>query len=482
MAVRWLAVCIVLLLALLSTGATYAADMVNPGFEGGWAGWTDGDPSGSGTALSDVAYGGERSVKLTENGAYVAQTVVVQPGTTYRLSAYVRGPGNLGAKVGAEMFFEQQPKKGKKWRELAVTFESGAAESVYVFASCGGVEVRFDDFRLEAVDAPDVETSARIIPSSVGGFGLSPDLPPGRNFDLLGWYLSTPADDNNDGISDRVTEVELAKGATDPRYFFTDKDGGMVFRATLGGAKTSKNTRYTRTELREMLRRGDTSIRTRTDDGSPNKNNWVFSSAPVRAQRAAGGVDGTLGATLAVNRVTETGDSSEVGRVIVGQIHAAVDEPIRLYYRKLPGNKRGSVYAAHEVSDGDDVYFELIGSRSSNAPDSLDGIALGEIFSYEIEARGNQLHVSIIQDGQVRAEQTIDMSDSGYDVANEYMYFKAGVYNQNSTGEADDFAQATFYTLEASHEVYDEDGRDDKEGLLRESFFEPEVNENDTAP
>ena len=442
--VSWVAV----LLTLPTAGV---AEIVNPGFEDGWTGWTDGDASGSGTALSDVAHDGARSVKLTENGAYVAQTVAVQPGTTYRLSAHVRGPGNLGAKVGAEMFFEQQPKKSKKWQELAVTFSSDTAESVTVFASCGGLEVRFDDFRLATVDGPDTQTSARIISSRAGGYGLSPDLPPGRNFDLFGWKLNTPADDDNDGRSDQIDEVDLANGAIDERYFFTAPDGGMVFRATVAGAKTSKNTRFTRTELREMLRRGDTSIRTRNDDASPNKNNWVFSNAPASAQSVAGGIDGTLRATLAINRVTETGDQSQVGQVIVGQIHAAVDEPIRLYYRKLPGNKRGSIYAAHEKSGGEDIYFDILGSRGNDAEDPPDGIALGERFSYEINARGNHLHVTISQDGAVKAEQSIDMSGSGYDVAKDFMYFKAGVYNQNDTGEADDFAQATFYELEASH-------------------------------
>ena len=157
------------------------------------------------------------------------------------------------------------------------------------------------------------------------GDGLSSDLPPGGNFDLLGWYLNTPADDDRDGKSDRISEVKLAKGAIDERYFFTADDGGMVFRTTVAGARTSANTLYTRTELREMLRRGDTDIRTRNDDGSPNRNNWVFSSAPDKAQKAAGGVDGTLRATLAVNRVTTTGERHEVGRVVVGQIHAKDD-------------------------------------------------------------------------------------------------------------------------------------------------------------
>ncbi len=449
---RWITV---IALAMLLTAADACADIVNPGFEEGWAGWSDGDPSGSGTALSDVAHTGERSVKLTEEGAFVAQTVAVQPHTTYRLSARVRGPGNIGAKVGAEIFFEQQTRRGNNWREVEVTFSSAEANSVSVFASCGGPEVRFDDFQLEALSGQGVETSARLLSSSAGGYGLSPDLPPGRNFDLLGWYLSTPADDDGDGRSDRLTELELATGETDERYFFTASDGGMVFRATIAGAKTSANTRFTRTELREMLRRGDTEIRTRNDDASPNRNNWVLSSAPQRALAAAGGVDGTLRATLAVNHVTTTGDRNHVGRVIVGQIHAASDEPIRLYYRKLPDNTHGAIYAAHEINGGDDVYYELIGSRRDSAADDPSGIELDEKFTYRIETRGNDLHVTISQGDAVLAEQTIDMSDSGYDIGDEYMYFKAGVYNQNNSGDPDDFVQATFYELDASHNQYE---------------------------
>jgi len=117
-----------------------------------------------------------------------------------------------------------------------------------------------------------------------GMFGLRIDQAPGENFDLAGWYVTTPADDDGNGKSDSVYENELAAGWTDSRYFYTDPaTGGMVFRSTPAGAKTSKNTKYTRTELRGMLRRGDYSIETRVDGGYPNKNNWVFSSAPASA-------------------------------------------------------------------------------------------------------------------------------------------------------------------------------------------------------
>ena len=431
--------------------SVHAVDIINPGFEDDWEGWLAGDPSGFGTSISKKANSGKKSVKLTENASFASQVVAVEPNTIYRLSAYYLGTGNIGAKVGAEIFFEQSPRKTKKWKEIAVTFNSGPNSSVAIFGSFAGLDGQFDDFNLSAVDGGGVKASKRIIPSSAGGYGLSPDLPPGRNFDLLDWYLNTPADDDNNGISDRFSERELAKGKTDERYFYTADDGGMVFRATIAGAKTSKNTKYTRTELREMLRRGNTDIGTRGEGDNPGANNWVLSSAPESTQKKAGAADGILRATLAVNHVTTTGGPKEVGQVVIGQIHAAKDEPARLYYQKFPDSTRGSIYVAHEPSGGDDIFVELLGSKSKTPQDPADGIALNEKFSYEIKASGNDLTVTISQSGKVLAQETIDMSASGYDVANDYMYFKAGVYNQNKLGDPEDYVQATFYELENIH-------------------------------
>ena len=283
--------------------------------------------------------------------------------------------------------------------------------------------------------------------SSSGGT-LDPNLPPSSNFDLSAWYLSVPSDDNGDGKADSIKEDELNSGYANSNYFYTAADGGMVFRCPVDGYKTSSGTSYTRTELREMLRRGDTSIATQ----GVNENNWVFGSAPFSARNAAGGVDGVLRATLAVNHVTTTGDSGQVGRVIVGQIHANDDEPLRLYYRKLPGNSKGSVYIAHEPNGGSDSWYEMIGSRSSSASNPSDGIALDEIWSYEVKVVGNTLTVTILRDGKDDVVQEVDMSNSGYDVSDQYQYFKAGVYNQNNTGSGSDYVQATFYALEQSHD------------------------------
>ena len=296
-----------------------------------------------------------------------------------------------------------------------------------------------------------------------GVMGLRVDQSPGENFDLSGWYITTPADDDGNDRADSVYENELAAGWADPRYFYTDlATGGMVFRSTPAGAKTSKNTQYTRTELRGMLRHGDDSIETRVEGGFPNKNNWVFSSAPLTAQAKAGGVDGLLKATLAINQVTRLGKDYQIGRVIIGQIHAKDDEPIRLYYRKLPRNKYGSIYFAHEPATGKEQWIEIIGSRADSALNPDDGIALDEIFSYEIEVKGKQegdvtvpmLYVKIIRDdGTEVSAEPLDMRDSGFSVENDFMFFKAGAYSgNNSSPEPElDFDKVTFFKLDYSH-------------------------------
>ena len=185
-------------------------------------------------------------------------------------------------------------------------------------------------------------------------------------------------------------------------------------------------------------------------------------------------------ATLAVNNVTTTGDSGHIGRLVIGQIHAGSDEPIRLYYRKLPNNTNGSIYFAHEVrartnenglSDSPDVWVNIIGSRSNSQSDPADGIPLNEAFSYEIVAVADNLMVTITTaDGTVHTAATGDNSGfdargtaavinsngsvtmDGYnDQESDYMYFKAGIYTGNSSGDAQDYDQITLYSLDNLH-------------------------------
>lgn len=280
---------------------------------------------------------------------------------------------------------------------------------------------------------------------------LDPTKNPGGNFDLLDWTLTLPTDINKDLKGDTIPEKALSEGFSLSPFFYTAKDGGMVFACPNKGAKTSKNTKYARTELREMLRRGDMRHKTR----GITKNNWVFGSAHGAVKRQAGAVDGSLEATLAVNRVSTTGDEKMVGRVIIGQIHATDDEPIRIYYRKLPNNEKGAVYFAHEINGADDIWINMIGTRSHTLDNPEDGIALDEKFSYKITVVYDILTVSLIREGKPNITKTYDMSESGYDRSGEYMFFKAGVYNQNNSGDPTDYVQATFYHLQNMHDGYD---------------------------
>ena len=289
--------------------------------------------------------------------------------------------------------------------------------------------------------------------SCEGADGQIVDLFPNElGIELVDWYLSVPTDEDNNGKSDTIDEDDLAAGYTNSEYFYTSADNGLVMRTPSYGFKTSTNTSYVRVELREMLRRGNRSINTQ----GVNKNNWVFGSASNKGQADAGGVDGELNVTLAVNNVTTTGENYQIGRVVIGQIHANDDEPIRLYYRKLPGNNKGSIYFAHEsrVEGSDEVYVEMIGSRSNSASNPSDGIALHEKFSYRINVTANLLTVTISREGKKDLVRDLDMSNSLFDTDGQYHYFKVGVYHLNNSSGADEYAQATFYEIRNAHSGY----------------------------
>ncbi|MBX2849023.1 MAG: polysaccharide lyase family 7 protein [Acidiferrobacterales bacterium] len=301
-------------------------------------------------------------------------------------------------------------------------------------------------------------------------FDNDPSVQPWQNYDLTDWALDAPNPDNGplltaagnvfgngDGFSARTQDFHFLAGELFPGsepYFFTGSDGAMVFKSTVAGSRTSQNTSYVRSELREMLRAGDETFSTQ----GVGPNNWALGHQPFNPDIGAQG--GSLTATLSIDQVTSTGSNGQVGRVIIGQIHAEDDEPMRLYYRKLPGNTKGGIYAVHEIRGGDDINFDIIGSRDNDAADPIeDGIAPGELFSYEINNVGAIIEVVIRRgdrDGEIIGQLEIDMDNlvaggTGYDVVDEWMYFKAGAYTQNNTGNGNDFDQVRFYRLENTH-------------------------------
>ncbi len=125
--------------------AANAQSISNPGFESSFEGWTDTDPS----AISGVANSGSKSAKISGSAGRVDQYVAVQANTQYRLQAYVRGHGRIGANTGTAV--HDVAVDSSSWTLATVEFNSGSATEVEIFAKYDGGEGRFDDFSLVAL-------------------------------------------------------------------------------------------------------------------------------------------------------------------------------------------------------------------------------------------------------------------------------------------------------------------------------------------
>jgi len=303
-----------------------------------------------------------------------------------------------------------------------------------------------------------IDTDPEFTDPDNNDFGLDRNAEPWENFDLRRWTLDTPAPRNDDRCRAERTwdhnwdDNDPLESSSEP-FFFTHSDGGLRFVTRIDGQTTNSScdSGFVRSELREMIRAGDRNI----DDTGVTKNNWKLGYQPGNDSNW-GGVNGELNATLRVNKVTTSGDSGQVGRVIVGQIHAGNDEPLRLYYRKRSGQSKGCVYFGHEIRGDDDVWFEMIGDRNCTSGPS-NGIELNELFSYSIINDDEDIRVVIRrgdQNGPIIAQRTIDMNllNSGYDRSDEWMYFKLGAYTQNDSGNGSDGDIVTFYRMSVSHD------------------------------
>jgi len=93
-------------------------------------------------------------------------------------------------------------------------------------------------------------------------------------------------------------------------------------------------------------------------------------------------------------------------------------------------------------------YYEFFGSRSTDADNPDDGIALGEKWSYEVDVSGRDMTVTVTKEDGTSKSRTITWG-SEYD--NDWFYFKAGNYNQNNGGEPGDYAQVSIFALDVTH-------------------------------
>ncbi len=239
---------------------------------------------------------------------------------------------------------------------------------------------------------------------------------PSAYFDLTHWYLTLPS-------SDQVMPTELNSGYQYADVFFTDtRTGGMSFRCPNIAGHTTNST-HSRTELREMMNPTNNSL-------SDPSNNWTMAQG------------GTMTAALRIDHASTTG-TTNVGNVVIGQIHGPSTEVMRLHFVKGPSDATGRIFVAMENTSGKGVHSPDLVSNATG-----DGIKLGERFTYQIRLYGRQLTVYIGRANHTTVKYTATV-DSAYAGLN--LYFKAGVYNQDNTGDAADYVQATFFKLTHTH-------------------------------
>lgn len=286
---------------------------------------------------------------------------------------------------------------------------------------------------------------------------------PAGKFDLSHWSLTLPVDENGDGAADIIQVPEL-QTYVHPDYFYLNDDGQMVFTSP-NKAATEVTSTNTRSELRYESRGSDMSI----EEADP-KNNWALAAKEDADQFAA--IGGKMEATLQVDHVSLNAgypDKEPAYSVVIGQIHAYQfenqdhgygwgNEPLKISYKKWPDHDTGSVFWQYERNlDFDDpnridVDYLVWGSSWTDSSDpGENGVALGEEFSYTVNVHENTMYLTFESDRLATVKHQINLSDNvdangvvdaldhpnGY--TGDYLYFKAGSYNQCSTRDAPTF-------------------------------------------
>ena len=280
---------------------------------------------------------------------------------------------------------------------------------------------------------------------------------PADKFDLSHWKITLPTDLNKDGKIDEVSVKNMQRFAH-PYFFALNASNEMVFTVP-NKAITSANSTNTRSELRQMPRGKNTNIKTHSA-----KNNFGIASNPK-----AKIIGGKLNASLKVNHVAKRAghpNKRPAYSVVVGQIHATKDksivaegkgfgygnEPIKIYYKKWPNHDKGSVFWNYERNlakknkDRTDIAYPVWGNTWENPTAPGDaGIALGEEFSYEINVHDDIMYLTFETANQktvkyeinlannVDANGNVDSKDNAKGYEGDFLYFKAGAYNQCST-------------------------------------------------
>ncbi len=231
-------------------------------------------------------------------------------------------------------------------------------------------------------------------------------------------------------------------------FFYVSNDGktNWVVYKTPNSGVTSPNSNNTRTELGQLKY-------------------WVPETG------------GKLTGTLKVMHVSISGDARVAASysVVVGQIHSGEghkNEPLKIFYKKFPRHKKGSVFWNYEINtEGDNAKrwdystavwgndMSVIGpSATEFVEEPKDGIELGEEFSYEINVYKGIMYLTFTSKGHKTVKFKKNLLKSKFATysnipqqiltlyaaigrdgverenayAGELQFFKQGAYNQTN--------------------------------------------------
>ena len=240
-----------------------------------------------------------------------------------------------------------------------------------------------------ATAAPDASTAARAAQAAAPAAGRTASRFPGELIDTNEWYLTLPT--GKKGKPDLVQGADLA-GYHSKFFALNESRDGIVFTANAGGTTTT-NSKYPRSELREM--NGD------------EKAGW----------------DGRKGTHTMVLDQAITATPSAKPDVVAGQIHATSDDLMQIH---LSGKLLTVTYAD--------------GKKKVTLDDDY---RLGTRFTVKIESSGGR--VKVWYNGQQKCDLAITSSRN---------YFKAGAYLQSNTSKGDDasaIGQVVVYRADVTH-------------------------------
>lgn len=227
--------------------------------------------------------------------------------------------------------------------------------------------------------------------------------PPASRFKLNNWKLTLPYNQsgNYSGHPIEIGAKQLTAGFKDP-HFYTDANGAMIFWCPVIGSTTG-NTKFPRSELREMLEPGN------------EDRNWTSSGTHILEGRC---------------RLLQI---PSYPKVVIGQIHSYTGKSkplVKLQYYK------GRIEALIKLSpfSGKDKLLKFA------------EVDLNSDIAWQIQFKDAVLSVTV--NGETQSENMLEHDQRW---ADQTFYFKAGAYPQDDKGEISEGARVAFTQLRVSH-------------------------------